>query len=288
MSRYVQSLITLDRSNATFTPEQGLIRIPLDSVKFAIGTEVCLARCSIPVSWHNISTAQGNNTFSYRINATVFPVFMPDSTYSLLPAGQGNSIDAYLQYVMKLNGHYLIDNTGTERYYLSIVANLSSYRVTVGFTVVPAVLPVGWSDPAGFIAAFANFAPQLVTDASDFNVVIGSAKNTTYPVTNNVSGSIDLPNVPDVSTISVLNFSCNMISNHFVNNQYLYSEPASASFGSYQIIQPNFELWQQIVDQRYSEIVIQLIDAKNRPIVYQDTDISLSLFIRYPTSDRSA
>src|SRR5690606_10233585 len=61
---------------------------------------------------------------------------------------------------MRQNGHYLLDESGSEVYFLEFNVNSIYYAVTLTSTPVPDTLPPDWTNPAG--VPLNGLAPQLV------------------------------------------------------------------------------------------------------------------------------
>jgi hypothetical protein len=122
---------------------------------------MAVSNFSVPYSWFNITTVLENNLYYYvwydadststdfpsgaASGGNVFAVSLSDGYYSL------TEMNAYLQWIMIKNGHYLVDSNGNYIYFLEIVYNVNKYRFQLNSYPLPSTLPVGWSNPAGVI-----------------------------------------------------------------------------------------------------------------------------------------
>ena len=281
---YIYTNISLNRGNCTFDTTNGVISLPLRNKEFR-DSQITLKSLSIPVSWSTIKSSLNNNTFSIQFGALNIPVVLPDSLWGI--SGAGNTVQAYIKFLFDQNNLYLLDNLGNKVYYLDIIVNLSSYRVSVIYTVVPSVLPATYSDPHNLISNYAGVCPQIIFDNSEFNTFLGGVKNTTYPSINTASGSLNLPNTPDVSqNLSVINMDTNFVVNEIQNNRYLYSFSwLGTSFGSFFVDNPSYPDWLDLTAGNYNSFDISLKDAIGRNVSFLDTDISIILTIRQKRTD---
>ena len=92
-----------------------------NSVDFKNGEAIAVSSISMFYSWFNISAALNNNKITYTWTSgttqTTHDVVIPDGIYEI------SSINAYLQFVMIANGHYLQSASGANTYYVQIVLN---------------------------------------------------------------------------------------------------------------------------------------------------------------------
>src|SRR6185312_14640947 len=140
MTEQTQAVVIGAQSNISRQANQLTIQLP--SVWNAQDSQVALASLYIYFSWRNITAAFTNNSCSYRwVDGVTYPVAFPDGYYS------PSDISGFIQFVMQNNGHYLVDNTGTNQFYLSIQTNSVYYADTITSTCIPTVLPTGWTNP---------------------------------------------------------------------------------------------------------------------------------------------
>ena len=180
-------------NQVTFTaPNIFTLRLP--SSGFRTNKDECsLKSLTLYYSWPNISSAMGNNSFSYNWNGTSFPVVLADGIWNF------SDIQSYLQQVMLQNGHYLVDASGNQQYYISIFANSVLYALSLTVTPVPSSLPAGWSNPAG-IALFGK-TPQLVIPAGLVTLTgFAAGSYPTLPQTTLFQINSGIPQISNVSS----------------------------------------------------------------------------------------
>lgn len=267
--------------------------------------EVAIASVNIWYSWYNISAARGNNTFSYKfpINDPLnlgqdtyeeVSVTIPDGNYSIEP--DNNTLNAYLQFIMVQNNHYLIDDNGDFVYYIEIVRNITTNLAEIVCYGLPTVtLPSGWAYPttATWTLPNNNYCPQIVlpegfarilgytaqsipTDA-DFMVTtgdtytLGTSRTLFYPVTNIIVG-------------------CSLLHNTLsVPNTNLFQFPISSENFNFQLIKGNaFNFAYQPVDSGYyTDFIIRFYDQNGERLYLADTDIGVSMVFRKRTDDNA-
>lgn len=117
-------------------------------------TRMSVANFSVPYSWFNITAGLGNNQYEYiwydgavtvpAESGTAFTVTMPDGYYDT------STLNAYLQFTMIKNGHYMIDDNGNYVYFLEFVNNTTQYRTQLNSYKLPGLpLPTGWIKGSG-------------------------------------------------------------------------------------------------------------------------------------------
>lgn len=161
-----------------------------------------------------------NPTWAAGHGGTVIPVTVPDGYYSLA------ILNAYLQFVMQQNGHYLVDPNGNYVYYLEFVTNPNNYRLEIHSWSLPTVAAWntmqanGWTNPGGvynpngitfttdgghgYINGTSYVTPKIIfwDSTSKYNLFAGTSTTTTftyfgYTVTSAPAAS----NVPSNNTV---------------------------------------------------------------------------------------
>ena len=88
---------------------------------------IAVSSVSMYYSWFNISSALGNNTFTYSwtsgTTTTTYSVVIPDGLYEIA------QLNSYFQFVMISNDTYLIDSSGKYVYYAELILNPTRYAV---------------------------------------------------------------------------------------------------------------------------------------------------------------
>jgi hypothetical protein len=255
-------------SSVIFTePNTFTLRLP--QAGFRTGKdEVCLKSLTVYYSWFNIMQEKGNNQFSYHWpGAGDFPVVLADGIWSF------DDMMAYLRMVMRKNGHYLVDQTGAEQYYLNLVLNPVLYCLSLTATPLPTVLPEGWENPANVdLAASAGQTPQLIVP-SGFSKVTGFATGT-YPSTSSTTiyqVNSGRPQITDVTALNLLSNLCDSTGFSF-DHRVLASfvQPAGRP-GALITIEPAIPDWVPVQQQQdFSEITLSLVDQLMRPVHIQD------------------
>ena len=89
----------------------------------------------------NISSALGNNTFSYVwVNGSTpstITIVIPDGLWEI------SDLNNYLQFQFIQNGDYLINTLGQNVYYAEFLVNANRYSININTYSVPTSLPAG-------------------------------------------------------------------------------------------------------------------------------------------------
>ena len=264
------------------------------------GYDVALASLFLNYSWPNISAKYGDNYLGYAFPTssagatTVVNVNFPDGNYAI------SDISNYVQFVMGQNGHYLLDNTGTPVYYLSLLANSTYYAVTLESTPVPTSLPTGWSNPNGI--NLSGLGPQLIVPSTtganiasryfmnqliafnggtypSFGASAGPT-GTYYQLNSNYTGAGG--SVPEISPVSSVSLNCSLTaaSAFNVNPQTIYSFAPNVPYGSQIAINPTQLIWLKAQDSQFNSITLQFADQNGLPLGMLDGSIVANLYVR--------
>ena len=257
---------------------------PNGAVNF-FNDQIAVASISIFFSWFNITSANtysryNNNVFQYvwydLAGATTYTVTIPDGYYEIA------DLNAYLQYSLVQNQHYLIDGAGNFVYYLELVVNQSTYGVQLNSYPIPTALPMGWSNPAGMTFPLVASTPQLVVlGTNNFGTVIGFNAGTYPAVTQPTNYSIVSQRAPQISPVNSLIMTCSILSNPYANpNTLLYSfTPSGTTFGSLINIQVPQFAFVDIFDGQYTDFTIQFFDQSLNRIYINDPNLVVLLAI---------
>lgn len=250
-------------------------------------------------SWFNITSAYSNNTFTYTWTVagitTTFTVNIPDGLYNI------TDINAFLQWTMINNGHYLINASGDNVYYAELLVNPNRYAIQVNTYLVPTALPVGYTQPSNFAGYPTTTQNPVIVIPQGFNLITGYTANFT---TNANVGNAYIPPTPSVSNnyvakdaVGTLSYLSNTnpdvqpnssvylsISN--INNPYsqpssiIYSITPNVAIGE-QIVEspPNF-MWNKMIDGTYNQLRVQLLGINKAPIIMKDPNLTIMLTIR--------
>jgi len=196
---------------------------PAGNVEFVKGQKLALGSVQMYYSTFNITSAQGNNQFSYIwVDGREITITIPDGFYDI------STLNDFLHFVMVQQGHYLLDTAGNYYYFITMVINASTYQIdvncfpislasypvstyTIGtytsstITTSSPSTPVLWSRPTNAIT------PMLRVLANNFRNIIGfsagyypqgqTGYSTTTPTTALAPATIT--NSPSSTTFSI-------------------------------------------------------------------------------------
>lgn len=245
-------------------PNKFTYRLP--ATGFTAGRdEVSLKSFTAYYSWANISQAKGNNHYSYVLDGAVYPVVMADGIWSF------DEFNSYLQQVMRKNGHYLLDDSGSEVFYIRLVTNSVLYCLSLIVSPLPTALPTGWTNPSGL--TLDGMTPQLVIP-STMSYLTGFAAGS-YPSASQSTLYEVNSGIPQISDSTSLNLLCNLAHNTgfslHTNILASFVIPQGTGSGGLISIQPTNPDWVPINGTTYTEITVELVDQLNRPIIMRDT-----------------
>ena len=244
------------------------------------GKKIALQKANLYYSWANITA--NNRTFQIS-----FPVSAGFTDVNVsIPIGTNFSsiseMNNYLQTVMIANGFYLVDNNGDNVYYMSLIANPTSYGVSLVQILVPTSLPSGWSQPANFAGyPTTSKTMKFTTDASQFNLLIGFPASTTFNggATGQTFNSTFTPQLSPTSTVLV---KCSHANNPLsLNNDssIIYSfTTRGTAYGSLIEIEPANIVYYQITSNS-NNLILEFTDQDNAPLQIIDPNMSVLLLI---------
>lgn len=261
---------------------------------------IAVSNISMFYSWFNITSAQSNNYLSYTwtvggVSSTI-NVIIPDGLFEI------TDINAYLQWTMIQNGHYLINPTGDNVYYLELLVNPNRYAIQLNTFQVPIALPLGWSQPGNFAGYPTQTFNPIVTFPSNFNIIVGYAAgfvsngnvNNAYVPPTPANASNNFVSKDGFGTLSYLSnespqvqpnnnvlFSISNINNPYSQpSSIIYSLNPNVAVGQ-QIYEtpPNF-MWNKMIDGTYNEIRLTFLGTDLRPLIIKDPNMTILLAIR--------
>lgn len=250
--------------------------------------QVAIANINMSVSWINIGTRYDNNYFQYvwydALGATTHNVLIPDGYYSI------QALNAYLQFVMVNNGHYLVDSFGNFVYYLEMVVNTVYYGIELRSNPIPTALPGGWSNPAAITFPLVASTPQYIIPASGINTFLaipaGTYPPAPLPTLYSIIGGTDAEITP-VTNVVVL---CSLLRNNiqYPNNILFSFLPVSATGSDFSEsaagaplnISPSEYIFCDIDDGYYSRFEIQLVDQNYNPLIMQNPEVFISMIFK--------
>jgi len=211
------------------------------------GTELSISQITIPYSWYNITSALGNNTFSYTIPTnsgdTAVTVILSDGFYGITELN--NALNASL----KQNKFYFYNTTGygtsdipTSQiiYPIQFGTNASNYTNTITFNYIPSSsgnvvtqFGTGWIWANGTFPTNAHLPTITIPQQNSTNIsqstygignILGFT-NATYPSSSQVFYGITTTfttNAPDVFNSLPLTINGNTL------KTYTYTGSASS------------------------------------------------------------
>lgn len=256
-------------------------------------------------AWFNIQQSYSNNIFTYTWTVgagppAVFTVTIPDGIYDI------KDINAYLQFRMINNGHYLINAAGNNVYYAELLVNANRYAIQLNTFQVPTALPAGFTQPANFAGYPAQTFNPIVSFPDNFDNIVGyqpiggivfSSNNNVnnayvppspstannYYVAKDGAGTLSyLSNIyPNVQPNSSIYLALQNINNPYAQpSSILYAITPSVAIGE-QIIEtpPNF-MWNKLIDGTYNQLRVQFLGIDKSPITIKDPNMTIMLTIR--------
>ena len=115
------SNVVANSNNSRYT-----YNFPAGAINFTDGQKLALGSIQMYYSTFNITSAQGNNQFSYIwVDNREITITIPDGYYDIA------SLNDFLHFVMVQQGHYLTDSNGNYYYFITFVINTSTYSVNI-------------------------------------------------------------------------------------------------------------------------------------------------------------
>lgn len=260
---------------------------------------IAVSNVSMFYSWFNITSAQVNNTITYTwtvgaVSSTI-TVNIPDGLYEI------RDINSYLQWIMIQNGHYLINSSGDNVYYLDLIVNPNRYAIQLNTYLVPTSLPTGFTAPSNFAGYPTQRFNPIVTFPPEFNNIVGYPAS--FASNNNVNNAYVAPsptaanNYVAKNGLGTLSYLSNVSPQVQPNNNVLfsisninnpYSQPSSIIYSlnpnvavGEQIYEtpPNF-MWNKLIDGTYNELRLSFLNTKLEPLIIKDPNMTILLAIR--------
>jgi hypothetical protein len=260
---------------------------------------IAVSTVTLYYSWFNIDTKYSNVSFTYTWTlggvSTPYTINIPNGLYNI------TDINAYCQWVMIQNLHYLIDNNGSNVYYFELLVNPNRYAIQLNTFSFPISLPPGWTQPAGFAGYPTQRFNPIITFPNNFNKIVGYRAN--FTSNGNVNNAY-IPPSPDVSnnfvakdgagTLSYLSDtfpdvqpnSSIFLSISNINNPYsqpssiIYSITPTVAIGEQVIERPPNFMWNKLLNGTYNQLRVQFLGIDKQPISLKDPNLTIILTIR--------
>lgn len=233
------------------------------------GDLISLKSLRLYYSWFNITSAKGNNQFSYIwTNGTTYPVNMPNGIYSFA------DFQGFFEQVMFANGHYLINSAGQPVYYVKFQSNAVYYRISLTCLPVPASLPAGFTAPPGFVFQ-ATTVPRIIIPATAIQSYLGFPAATYPAATQAALFQANSTNAPQVTDISSLMLQSNLVYNEYAPDSRTlatFGVPPGTAAGSLISEVPAYADWVEVhPNKQFKEVILEIVDQNSNPIVLNDT-----------------
>jgi hypothetical protein len=258
---------------------------PLGNARFD-KHQVAVASVAMYYSWFNITSANQNNTLSYKFptssGTTTVTLTIPDGFYSV------SDLNTYLQSQLIANGHYLVDSEGNFIYYLELQENAVYYAVQLNCYPVPSSLPSGYSNPASMTFPASATTPQLVVPSTNIRDIFGFTEGSYPSTTQSTTYSTYSSYTPQVTPVQSVIMTCSLVNNGLgIPSNVLYSfTPSGTSFGSLIESRPAQYSWIDITPSNFSNFEIQFLSQSFKNLVINDSNIVVTLVVREkPLSD---
>lgn len=242
--------------------------------------QIAVSNVFINFSWFNITTQNNNNSFQYiwtdGSGTTTHDVVLPDGAYEV------STINAYLQFVMLNNGHYLVDNNGDYIWYLELVTNPTFYAVELKSYPLPTALPSGWTNPASIVFPATASTPQFVIPSTNITTLLGFPAGTYPSAVQTTTYNVLSPNTPQIQVVQSVIILCSLLHNSLsLPNTILYSfTTGSRSFGQLISFSVPELVFTDIQDGFYDQFEIQFVDQNFKPLAIRDTNLVVQLVVR--------
>jgi hypothetical protein len=260
---------------------------------------IAVSSVTLYYSWFNIDTKYINTSFTYTWTlggvSTTFTINIPNGLYNI------TDINAYCQWIMIQNNHYLIDNNGSNVYYFELLVNPNRYAIQLNTFSVPTSLPVGWTQPVGFAGYPTQRFNPIITFPNNFNKIVGyrtnfisngNVNNAYIPPSPNVSNNFVAKDgagtlsylsdtFPDVQPNSSIFLSISNINNPYSQpSSIIYSITPTVAIGEQVIERPPNFMWNKLINGTYNQLRVQFLGIDKQPISLKDPNLTIILTIR--------
>jgi hypothetical protein len=252
------------------------------TAKFASGSSIAVANLAIYNSIQNITERRGNNIITLQFLETNYTFIIPNGYYSV------SDLNYYLQSQMVINGLYMTANSGSDNvYFAEIVVNSIRYSTSLNFYAIPTSEQAsnkGYVKPTNATWEFPTTpqCPSLKFN-QPFANLLGYTFGT-YPATlQSTNTQILSTQTPVISPVDSLIFTCNLVSSKYsIPSDVFYSVPISASLGSLILFNNTSLVYNGIIPQHFSSLIITIYDQLFQKVELLDKELTLTLSISEP------
>lgn len=259
-----------------------------NEVYFGPGSKLALLRTTMYNAVYNISSSYGNNTFTiYWIDGSVYNATIKDGYYSI------SDLNYFIANFLYSNHLYTTESdTATDfTSYITLSADSISYGSTLVITPVPSSLEasaLGFLKPSEATWSFPSSPKQpRIFFCEGLKKLLGLTQLSTYGDSSVQTQTIYYStSTPQVSTVDSYILTCNMLSNKLSTsfNTVLHSIAlGSSAFGEQIEDSASYGLnYLNIVPNRYSSIIIEVLDQNFNAINLLDTEVNIMISFQYP------
>ena len=269
--------------NTTHYVSNNMYKVKLPkAVQFKKSDKLSLYSFSMYNSFYNISASQYGNsniTFTWFDN-TVYNWTIPDGYYSL------SDLNLWLQQQFILNKLYCVNSNNSQNiYFVVLQTNSVLYKAQIDVYYMPSTTNAalyGYTVPSGATWTFpASNTMVTLTINQNLQSFFGITNQLTFGNITPVQNMHYLSNTcPIVSPVFSIFLGCNLIVSDFNQIGNLFSQfPISAAYGNLIKIESSIDSLISIKEGIYSEIVITLWDQNNKPLIFQDPELTVFLII---------
>lgn len=278
---FEQYQINLVKKQNDGQPLNKIVQNFQSSISFPPGTKIALSSMSIYYSWRNITSAKSNNTLSYvDTESKTQTITFPDGFYSI------SDINGYIQFVMKANGDYLVDDSGNDYFFIDIVANSVYNCFTITMKPVPSTLPTSWTNPASMILPLSNTTLELIIPSTNIRYNLGFNAQSIPSTPQATQYQINSDFVPQITDITSCYIHSSMVNNSFFCpslRDVLYSFTPNVEYGNLIRLEPSNLLFSPVFSpSSFSAIDITFTDQNNQDLIILDYNYQINLLIFIP------
>ncbi len=243
--------------------------------------QVALGSIQLYYSWRNInSTLYNNSQFNYIwFDGLTYSISIPNGFYTI------PQLNAYLQFVMISNRHYMLTGNSTNVYFLELVTNAQLYNIQLNCYPLSTSLASAssWTIPAGAtwtIPTQSQTASIQILN-NRFTDIIGFVAGTYPPTAHSTLYSAVSSYCPQVSPVNSLLISCSMVSSPLgVPTNIIYSFSPNAQYGSLISSSPPNFAFCDVLNARYTDFTLRILDQNGSNIQLLDTSLVISLLFK--------
>lgn len=301
--------IVLNSSNLVDDGQNNKLVYNFPSSVYFENTYVAISSASMYYSWFNIREAYGNNQITYTwetSTTTTYNLLIPDGLYEV------SALNQYLQYEMIKNGHYVVDSTGNNVYFIEVAVNPARYAVQLNTYMVDTgeigsglkyTKPPGWNNATlttkfnpvvtipiqlglllGFKGGVKTYGNSANTGAFAAGTTLADGTTAFLPASNiskvQSLGTISVvsnssPNIQPNSSVLI---TCSSVDNPYASpSSVIYTITPNVSAGEIISEKPPAFMWNKLIGGTYNQIRIGLLGNDLSPLQLRDPAMTFVL-----------